>query len=112
MNDLPIVVSTHYDRTICHAQCTQQGFGAASGGHYRGAVGHAGEFRHGVAAEPEDLPAYRGVAQPRDRRILRSETSELIFTVVTLRAHPAGRPTRLAYNAARNEALPVPSHTC
>ena len=41
---------------------------AAGRGHHRSAVGHAGELGHGVAAEPEDLSAHRGLAQPPDRR--------------------------------------------
>ena len=44
------------------------GVGAPGRGHHRGAVGHAGQPRHGEPAEPEDLRPDRGLAEPADRR--------------------------------------------
>src|SRR4029077_15611580 len=39
----------------------------ARGRHYRGAVGHAGEPKHGVQPQQEDLRQDRSLAEPADR---------------------------------------------
>ena len=41
--------------------------GASRRGHHRGAVGHAGQPRHGVEPQQEDLRPDRGLAEPADR---------------------------------------------
>jgi carbon storage regulator CsrA len=38
-----------------------------------GAMGHPSEFGYGLAAEPEDLPTHRGLAQPAYRLAFLSE---------------------------------------
>ena len=43
-------------------------FGATGGGHYRSPLGHAGEPKHGVEPQQEDLREDRGLAEPAHRR--------------------------------------------